>query len=390
MLNKSLVFSAFLALGVASQLASASITTTAAAVTAYRSLPTEFVIDQILINPTGNNDETQGREFITVKGPANTSLNDYYIVVIENENGGGGNDGRGTIDNIIPLDGISSNSSGYAIVRDSTGNGSGGTTLGDLGDHSVIPIHEDPFKGLSNEKVVDFETRGTKSISAGHGFSAGTLHFGGNSLENGGGTYLLVKFINPALDQQHDSGGNKIDGTTVDSSPSTSKGTFGTTIAETIVDSLYVGEGSDSTGFGTSLDYCTNITASAKGFFPLAHSNWQYNASNGTDLSSNGSGAWNHTPDFVVRLWDSSGDNARPLTHSVNDQAGTTVTMDDVLATELSTTGSLNDYFDQTPNTKLWDLTTVSAFTSTKAWGSPDLCLHPVNFTIGLTTYYMN
>lgn len=362
----------------------------------------EFKIQEILINPQGGNDETQGREFITLRGPANTSLNGYAIVVVENENSGGDDDGRGKIDNIFPLDGYVSDSNGYFVIRDSVDNQPSTTrnysgvnySLGSLGSTSGSTGH-DPFtgqawpnrNGTASEMILDFESLYSISLPARGLESSGTLNFGGNSLENGGGNYFLVKNINPGLVQQiNNSGGTKqSNGTTLDSHPSTSNGTFdffngsgSTRPWDTTVDGVYVGEGSDETGYETSLDYVTNSDAETKAVYQASASPWSYNGSDGTSLAGS---AWNHTPDYVVRLSNSSGVS---LTHTATDASSNTVTIDDMLGTELDTpSGSTDSFKTGSGNAELWDTTGIT-FSST-IYASPTFAF---SFTHSGVTYY--
>ncbi|HVT12923.1 MAG TPA: hypothetical protein VHE55_11715 [Fimbriimonadaceae bacterium] len=369
--------------------ASASLTASLAAVSTVnvaRPLPSHPVINQILINPkSGGHDSS----FIALKCAANQNLDGYAVVVIENENGGGGTDGRGTIDNIFPLDGYTADSNGNFVIRDTLADG---TTLGSLGNTNTN-VGADPFVGSGHEMLLDFATQYTISLPARGSFSAGTLTYGGNDLENGGGTYLVVQNINPSAAQQHTASGVKVNGTTVDSNPGSSDGRFdwqvssGFKMCDNIYDAFYVGEGSDSTGYGTSIDYATNITLASGGtraVFPLLASNWTYNHSGGATTVN----TWTHTPDYVCRLWDSSTSTSNSArTHTSYDFNGNAVTIDDVLGCEVDKNTPDYQFFKQSSGTEvLWDLTDVSSnWTSTKCYASPAFAF---NFTSSSVTYY--
>ncbi|HWA84556.1 MAG TPA: hypothetical protein VG820_14025 [Fimbriimonadaceae bacterium] len=373
-------------------IASASLTGSLAAVSTVnvaRFLPSHPVINQILINPKNGGHNSS---FIALKCAASQNLNGYAVVVIENENGGGGTDGRGTIDNIFPLDGFSADANGNFVIRDTSANG---TTLGPLGNTSTH-VGNDPFVGGGHEMLTDFATQYTISLPARGSFSAGTLTYGGNDLENGGGTFLVVQNLNPSATQQHTASGVKVNGTAVDSNPGTSKGRFdwqvssGFQLCDSIYDAFYVGEGTDTTGFGTSLDYATNITLATGGtraIFPLLASNWSYNFSGGSTTVN----TWIHSPDYICRLWDSNSPTSNSCrTHTSHDFNGNAVTVDDVLACEVDTSSPDFQFFKQGNSTSnlevLWDLTDVSGnWTSTKAYASPAFAF---NFTAAGVTYY--
>lgn len=330
----------------------------------------EFQIQEILINPKGSSDETQGRELITLRGAASTSLDGYSLVVLENESSSSGNDGRGTVDNIIPLDGYVSDSNGYFVIRDTTDN-QGSTLnyiLGSLGGGDPFTGQNWPSRnGTASEMKIDFQSLYTISLPARGTMSAGTLSFGGNTLENEGGNYFLVKNINPTLIQQvNNAAGTKQHNGTVLDSRHTDKtldyfdGVVGAIKPwDTTVDGVYVGAGSDVTNYTSSTDYVTTSPASRKAIFDPAA------------MSS----VWTHTPDYVVRLSNSSGVALTHLDSNFN-------TIDDLFGAELTDS---SQYFDQgTDQERLWDGTTIS-FAGLTIYAAPT---YAFTVTVGSVTGY--
>lgn len=143
-----------------------------------RSLPANVQFYEIYTNPPGSGDENSGLESIVVRGPANMSLNNYAIVAVENEHGSGGANDIGTVDMIVPLDGYETNSDGICVIRDLNASGN-------LGNFTPA----DPTSGV-NRFAFQWQTVNSS--------------YGGNSLENEGSNYFIVRDLNPNLEQEID------------------------------------------------------------------------------------------------------------------------------------------------------------------------------------------
>lgn len=169
-----------------------------AKVAAPLALPAHPQFYEILMNPPGSSDDAQGREYITLRGPANMSLDTYAIVVVENEHSSGGANNIGSVDTIIPLDGYSTNADGICLIRDLDNTNA-------LGDFS-------PSDTMCPSSVAAFQFQDdTQTATSGYTYSGHTrvggpssLTFGGNSLENEGGNFFLVRYLNKDLEQEID------------------------------------------------------------------------------------------------------------------------------------------------------------------------------------------
>ncbi len=203
MFQKTIAFAAF-ALAVTS--AQANLTSVFAATLAKPRLltaATTLKFHEILANPvtvSGVKDKDAGTEYIALKGDASASLDGWAIVVVENESGSTPDD-RGTVKNIFPLDGYSTDSRGMFVIRDVDGSGNAARFTPD-----------DPLRSAA-------VTAGEARIQFQNTFTAASgLVWGGNTLENEGGNYFLVKGINTALVQKvEDASGNLVSaGTALD------------------------------------------------------------------------------------------------------------------------------------------------------------------------------
>lgn len=200
MFQKTLAFAAF-ALAVSS--AQAGLLASFAVKAPMLSPATTLKFHEILANPdtaSGVKDQNAGTEYIALKGDASASLDGWAIVVVENESGSTPDD-RGTVKNIFPLDGYSTDSRGLFVIRDVDGSGNAARFTPD-----------DPLRSAAitaGEARIQFQSTFT---------AASGLAWGGNTLENEGGNYFLVKGINTALVQKiEDSSGNLVSaGTALD------------------------------------------------------------------------------------------------------------------------------------------------------------------------------
>jgi len=164
--------------------------------------PTNIQIYEVFSNPPGGSDDAQGLEYVELIGPVpdqnwNGSLDGYALVAIENEHSGNGADDRGTVDMIVPLDGLTLDANGLCIIRDFKTNGTLGT---------FSPA--DPF-AAANEKKFQWQSTFTTAVGytySGHTKGAGgqNLHWGGNTLENEGTNLAIVKYVNKNLTQEID------------------------------------------------------------------------------------------------------------------------------------------------------------------------------------------
>lgn len=74
------------------------------------------LITEIFFNPPGSNDVNGGLEYIELCGPRGMSLDNHYLVFIENENDEFNSQNPGDIDGVFNLSGMSFGANGYLVL----------------------------------------------------------------------------------------------------------------------------------------------------------------------------------------------------------------------------------------------------------------------------------
>ncbi|MEN1681454.1 MAG: dockerin type I domain-containing protein [Planctomycetota bacterium] len=162
----------------------------------------EVFINEIFFDPGGAGND-QRDEFIELRGQPGMSLDNHYLIFLENEDNSTNTGPAGRIDNIFDLNGQTLGSNGFLVFRQ------GGNLTGDLTDsgpsrYSVVPGATD----LVN-------TGSGPGFGSGPGSTIGAQDFGGEgAIENGGFTAFLIRNddgVPPELNDDLDVGNDGLD-----------------------------------------------------------------------------------------------------------------------------------------------------------------------------------
>ncbi|MEM6654757.1 MAG: PEP-CTERM sorting domain-containing protein [Planctomycetota bacterium] len=141
-------------------------------------------------------------EFIEIRGPANFSLDNHYLVFLESEDNATNTGPAGLIDNIFDLNGVSTGSNGFLVLR--TNGGIENNVATGPSPYTVVPGATDLLNTGSGN---GYGSGGTSSIGASDVGNDGTV-------ENGGFTALLIRNDTgsaPVLNTDLDTDNNGLD-----------------------------------------------------------------------------------------------------------------------------------------------------------------------------------
>ncbi|MBL9122980.1 MAG: PEP-CTERM sorting domain-containing protein [Planctomycetaceae bacterium] len=152
-------------------------------------------ISEIYFNPPGNPDVTStGLEYIELYAGINQSLDNYYLIALENENDEFNSQNPGQIENIFDLTGMSTGSNGYMVLAMKNSPYPQLSSVAFSVAVPVIPAQPTPAESL---KVLASGAHAYVNRDSGNGFGSGITssigHTGQSAeLEGSGASYLLI------------------------------------------------------------------------------------------------------------------------------------------------------------------------------------------------------
>lgn len=161
-----------------------------------------LLITEIFFNPPGANDApaTNALEYIELAGPSGMSLDNTYLIFLENENDEFNSQNPGEIENIFDLNGMSLGSNGFLVLamRNSAYPAISGVPF----DIAVPANPADPTKAESLKTLANgahvYQNRDTGN-GYGNGVTSSIGHVGQNlDIEGSGFTAMLI-YVDPLL-----------------------------------------------------------------------------------------------------------------------------------------------------------------------------------------------
>lgn len=158
------------------------------------------LISEIYFNPPGGSDASTGLEYIELLGPANMSLNDHYLIFLENENDEFNSQNPGQIERIFNLSGMAFGSNGFMVLAARSNAGAGVSPYPALNNATwSVPVPANPAAPTVAEslKVLPNGANAYINRDTGTGFGNGltsSLQYVGESteLEGSGFTAMLI------------------------------------------------------------------------------------------------------------------------------------------------------------------------------------------------------